>query len=356
MTQSTPAAPAATPPKLEITTSRLFSSWMIEQQASICFTTYQSGKIFFLGINPQTGKLSTFERTLERVMGLCLDGKNIYTSTLYQIWRFANLLPQGQLHNGYDAVYVPRESRVTGDIDVHDMAVDKNGRLLFVNTLFGCVATTDPHFSFRRVWMPEWIDKVVPEDRCHLNGLALRDGELRYCTAVSRSNVSDGWRDKRSTSGVIVDTQSNQIVAEGLAMPHSPRWHNGHLYFLNSGKGYLCRLDVNTGVVEEITFLSGYARGMGIIGDWAVIGLSDRRENRTFQDLPLEQELAKHDAQTRCGLQIVNLRTGEAPHWVRIEGVVKELYDVVAIPGVRNPMAIGFRNDEIRHYINHPEA
>ncbi|MGF1572074.1 MAG: TIGR03032 family protein [Sumerlaeia bacterium] len=342
-------------PKLEITTSRLFTSWLAEMNASIVFTTYQSGKIFFLGIQPN-GKLSTFERTLERVMGLCLHGNDLYTSTLYQIWRFRNTLMPGQNFNSYDAVYVPRESRVTGDIDVHDMAVESDGRLVFVNTLFGCVATTDDEYSFRRVWLPPWIDKVVPEDRCHLNGLALRDGKLRYCTAVSRSNVSDGWRDKRSTSGVVVDTQSNEVICEGLAMPHSPRWHNNNLYVLNSGRGYLGKVNTTSGEFEEMTFLSGYARGMAIHKEWAVVGLSDRRENRTFQDLPLEEELRKREAQTRCGLQVINLNSGEAPHWVRIEGIVTELYDVAIIPNTRNPMAIGFRNDEVRRYISHPEG
>lgn len=39
-------------------------------------------------------------------------------------------------------------------------------------------------------------------------------------------------------------------------------------------------------------------------------------------------------------------------HWVRIEGVVRELYDVVALPGARRPSAIGFKTDEIRYVIS----
>jgi hypothetical protein len=33
---------------------------------------------------------------------------------------------------------------------------------------------------------------------------------------------------------------------------------------------------------------------------------------------------------------------------MRIEGVENELYDVVALAGVRRPMALGFKSDEIR--------
>ena len=94
--------------------------------------------------------------------------------------------------------------RVTGNIDVHDMSMDSDGRLVFVNTLFNCLATTDDVHNFVPVWRPPWISKMVPEDRCHLNGLAMRVGKARYCTAVSRSDVHDAWRDKRQGSGVVI--------------------------------------------------------------------------------------------------------------------------------------------------------
>lgn len=89
-------------------------------------------------------------------------------STLYQVWRFENALSHGESFQGYDAVYTPRESRVTGEFDVHDIAVDAAGRVLFSNTLFNCVATIDSHHSFRLIWQPPWISKLAPEDRCHL--------------------------------------------------------------------------------------------------------------------------------------------------------------------------------------------
>jgi hypothetical protein len=45
---------------------------------------------------------------------------------------------------------------------------------------------------------------------------------------------------------------------------------------------------------------------------------------------------------------VVNLATGDIEHRLVIEGVVEELYDVVALPGVIRPMALGFCSDEIR--------
>lgn len=341
-------------PQIEITTSRAFNSWLSSVRASLALTTYQTAKIFLIGLQPN-GRLSIFERTLERVMGMHATAQTIHVSTLYQVWRFENMLQPGQDFNGYDAVYIPRESRITGDIDIHDLAVDQDGRLIFTNTLFNCLATIDDLHNFKPLWQPPWISKLAPEDRCHLNGLAMRDGKPRYVTAVSRSDVHDAWRDKRNGSGVVIDIETNEVICEGLSMPHSPRWYNGTLWLINSGTGFFGRVNLDTGEFEELAFCPGFARGVAFIGNYAVIGLSDRRENRTFQDLDLEQNLKDRDTETRCGLLVIDLTTFDAPHWVRFGGIVKELYDVSILPNVIRPMAIGFKSDEIKRYVSFPQ-
>ncbi len=346
---------SAQPPRpvFELTASPHFPAWLAAQRSSLVFTTYQTGKIFLIGLQPN-GRLSIFERTLERVMGLHASASTLHLSTLYQVWRFENALSPGETFQGYDAVYTPRESHVTGELDIHDIAVDAAGAVLFSNTLFNCVATLDPRHSFRPLWRPPWISKLVPEDRCHLNGLALRDGRLRYATAVSRSDVTDGWRDKRRSSGVVVDVETNEVVCEGLSMPHSPRWYRGSLWLIDSGSGYFGRVDLAKRTFERRVFCPGFARGLAFCGDWALIGLSDRRENRTFQDLELEENLRAHDAETRAGLLVVDLRSFATPHWLRLGGVVRELYDVGVLTGVIRPMAVGFVSDEIRRYLSFP--
>ncbi len=346
--------PSPAAPKIEVTTSRMFNAWMADRRASLVLTTYQTGKIFFIGLQGD-GRLSVFERTLERVMGMHATAGTIHVSTLYQLWRFRNSLQPGETFQGYDAVYVPRESRVTGDVDIHDIVVDGDGQVVFTNTLFNCVATLDDDHNFRPLWKPPWISKLAPEDRCHLNGLALRDGKPRYATAVSRSDVHDGWRDRRRDGGVVIDIETDEIVCEGLSMPHSPRWHNDTLWVINSGTGFFGRVDLQRGEFEPLVFLPGYARGLTFLGPWAIVGLSDRRENRTFQDLDLEDNLKQRDAETRCGLLVVDLNTFDAPHWMRFGGIVKELYDVGVLPGVVRPMAVGFKTDEVRRYLSFPE-
>ena len=139
-------------------------------------------------------------------------------------------------------------------------------------------------------------------------------------------------------------------------MPHSPRWHEmekgkGRLYVLNSGRGEFGWMDLDSGRFEPICFCPGYARGLALHGPFAVIGLSTCRENRTFSGLPLDEALAAKKVQPRCGLMVVDLRSGDVVHSVNIEGLVKELYDVVALNGVRTPSALGFKTEEIRRTI-----
>jgi hypothetical protein len=137
-------------PKLEIAGSRNFASWLREQRVSLAFTTYQTGKLFLIGLRPD-GKLSIFERTFERCMGLAVaargtrnsetrtaeSGKRrgneessnvgaqtLWMSSIYQLWRFENALPAGQrTPEGYDRLYVPQLAYTTGDVDAHDIAL-----------------------------------------------------------------------------------------------------------------------------------------------------------------------------------------------------------------------------------------
>jgi uncharacterized protein (TIGR03032 family) len=344
--RNSPSAPA-----FEISGSRQLPSWLAEQQLSLAFTTYQLGKVFWIGLQ-SNGQLSIFERTFERCMGLYATGSTVYMSSIYQLWRFENVLEPGQFHNGYDRLYVPQVGYITGDLDVHDVVVDAQGQLVFVNTLFSCLATVSETHSFTPLWQPPFISKLAAEDRCHLNGLALRDGLPRYVTAVSQSDMADGWRDKRVDRGCVIDVSSSEVVFTGLSMPHSPRWYQDKLWVLNSGMGEFGYVDLDRGVFEPIAFCPGYLRGLAFSGDFAVVGLSKPRQNKTFAGLPLEARLQAKDAEPRCGLLVINLRTGDIVHWLRLEGIVEELYDVQVLPGVRRPMAIGFRTDEIRRMVS----
>jgi uncharacterized protein (TIGR03032 family) len=114
-------------------------------------------------------------------------------------------------------------------------------------------------------------------------------------------------------------------------------------------------VDLASGRFEPLTFCAGYLRGVAFNGDYALLGTSKARHNKTFSGLPLDDALTRRNVEARCGLQVVDLRTGDAVHWIRFEGLVEELYDVITLPGVRNPALIGFVSDEIRRLISMEE-
>lgn len=346
--------------KLEITASRQFTPWLLEQFLSLVFTTYQAGKVFLIGLQPN-GKLSVFERTFERCMGLFTVQNSLYLSSLYQLWRFENALESGQAYQEYDGLFVPQVGYVTGDLDIHDLAISNSqfpsqnlgdkkdfSQLIFVNTLFSCLATVSETHSFVPLWQPSFISKLAAEDRCHLNGLALMDGKAKYVTSVSESDVAEGWRDYRVDGGCVIDVESNEVILRGLSMPHSPRWYQNKLWLLNSGTGEFGYVDLKQGKFEPVVFCPGYLRGCVFHGDFAIVGISQPRHNKTFQGLPLDEKLAQKKAQPRCGLLVIDLKKGDIVHSLRLEGMVEELYDVAVLPGIRRPMLIGFKTDEIR--------
>lgn len=342
------------PPALKISGSRLFTRWMAQAQASLAFTTYQAGKVFFVGLLPD-GALSVFERTFDRCMGLSVGDGRIWMAARNQLWRFEDFLEPGQIYEGYDARYVPVASHITGDVDVHDVHMLPDGQPVFAVTRFNAIATLAERGSFRVLWKPGFIDRIAAEDRCHLNGFAMEDGAPRYATCVGRSNVAEGWRDHRVNGGLVIDIQSDEIVADNLSMPHSPRLYRDKLWLVQSGTGEFGHLDRETGVFESLCFIPGFARGLSFIGDHALIGMSLPRGAKSFNGLALNDRLEREGTAPRCGICVVDLRTGNLEHQLILEGVVEELFDVAVLPGVRRPMALGMRNDEISFTIK-PET
>ena len=332
--QPNDAAQAGPNMTLELQTSRQFPNFLAEQRISLGVTTYQAGKLFLLGLRPD-GRLSVFERTLERCMGLCATADSLHVATLYQIWRFQNVLAPGALHHEHDALFSPRMSWVTGDLDVHDLALLPDGRPIFANTLFSCLATVSDTDSFVPLWKPRFISRLAAEDRCHLNGMAMRDGHPAYVTALATTNTLGGWREHRGTGGVIVDItgpiaagsiSGGEVVATGLSMPHSPRWHDGRLWFCESGTGALAVLE-DDGTVTEVTRLPGFTRGLTFIGPYAIVGLSQVRES-VFTGLPVTTSTGERN----CGAWLVDTRTGATVGFLRFTGAVTEIFDVHAIP------------------------
>ncbi|MEM9782454.1 MAG: TIGR03032 family protein [Pseudomonadota bacterium] len=335
-------AQAQAKPKTEISCSGGFAQWMQRNAISIAFSSYQSGQLFLVGAAPN-GQVTFHQHGFGRAMGLWADRHRIYMATSSQIWRLENVLREGETANKrFDRLFVPRNAQTVGPVDIHEVGVEPSGRIIFVNTKHSCLGTLSLTHGFRPIWKPFFISKLAPEDRCHLNGLGMEQGRARYVTAVCRSDVIAGWRERRSEGGLIIDLNDDQkLLTEGLSMPHSPRVWQGQLYVLNSGRGQLCRVDRQTGAIEEVAFMPGFLRGLSFVNNFAIATLSLPRD-KSFAGLQLDDELAKRDADAWCGIQVIDLNTGDVVHWVRLKGgPIRELFDVTVLPGVRTPMASG---------------
>ena len=332
--------------KLEFTTSPGFTGWLADQRVSLAFTTYQSSRLFLVGHEPD-GRLAVNERLFQRAMGLWSDGQTMWLSTLYQLWRLENVLPPGHRYMEHDRLYVPRLGHVTGGINVHDIAVDSSGAPTFVATQFSCLAAPSLTHNFRVIWKPPFITDLRPEDRCHLNGLAARDGRPRYMTALAEADTAQGWRDVPRDGGCIMDVEADAVVMRGLSVPHSPRWFDDALWVLQSGTGQLCKVDASFRGCEPIALCPGYLRGFAVVGRYAVVGLSKPRRAGAFDAFGLAGALEQHKLQARCGIAVIDLVRGQVVHWLWLEGFVTEIYDVVVLPGVIRPMALGFLTDQI---------
>ncbi|CAO1651150.1 TIGR03032 family protein [Parasphingorhabdus sp. NYA22] len=341
---------AAEAGKIDISFSPGLSSFLKTNDISIGFTSYQTGRLYLIG-HGSDGKLAMHEAVYPQAMGVTGDASRIYLGTLTQIVRMENVLGPGQTANQvHDKVYVPRNLQTTGNVDIHEIGIQDNGKIVFVNTRFNCLCEPSLTHSFKPVWKPEFISEIVAEDRCHLNGLAMVDGKPKYVSAAARSNVANGWRDRRDDGGLIIDVESNAILAEGLSMPHSPRFHDDRLWLLNSGTGELGWLDPADRRFVPLVFFPGFLRGLAFHNDHAFVTLSKPRKGH-FEGLALDGLLKEKDSTAWCGIQIVSQSTGKLAQWLRFEGAITELFDICVLPGVQNPITLGPNSVEIRDFL-----
>jgi uncharacterized protein (TIGR03032 family) len=343
-----PNGPApATPTAVEFhyTQTDSFAPLLRQLCASLLVSTYQANKLLVVrAVGPG---ISTLVRTFDQPMGLAADTRGLTVGTRNQVWTFRNapdiaarVEPAGQ----HDACYVPRSCHVTGDMRVHELAW-VGQELWIVNTRFSCLCTLHPDYSFVPRWQPRFISALAAEDRCHLNGLALVDGRPKYVTALGESDERDGWRPNKPHGGVVMDVESNAVLVRGLSMPHSPRWHDGTLWLLESGRGRLLRVDLDTGRRDTVIELPGFTRGLAIHGPYAFIGLSKIRETSAMNGVPL----AERRAELKCGVAVVDLTSGRLAAMLEFQTAVEEIFDVQLLPGIRFPEVIGFQKDSIHH-------
>src|SRR5262245_34986040 len=351
---SAPAVAAPVPAAVEFhyTQTESFVALLRQLGASLLVSTYQANKL--LVARATADGLSLLVRTFERPMGLAVDVQRLTIGTRSQIWflRHApDLAPRVEPAGQHDACFLPRSCHVSGDIGVHELAW-AGEELWIVNTRFSCLCTLQADYSFVPRWRPPFITALAAEDRCHLNGLAIVAGQPRYVTSLGETDAKDGWRVDKSKGGCLIDVPSGGVLARGLSMPHSPRWHDGRLWVLESGTGQLVLLDPASGARQTVAEVPGFARGLALIGPYAFIGLSKIRKTSAMDGVPL----AQRREQLKCGVAVVDVRSGQSIALLELQTAVEEVFDVQLLPGLRFPEVIGFQQETIQHTFIVPPA
>lgn len=330
--------PELAPTKLAVSPG--LRDWLLAHRTSIAFSTYQTGQLFLVGAHVN-GSVSFNQQHFVRAMGLWWEPGRLHLAGNLMLWRLENMLRPGELANGaFDQAFVPRTACYTGGLDMHEIGIDAGGAPILVNTRFSCLATIDRTHSFRPLWRPPFISALAPEDRCHLNGLAMTDGRAAYVTAAGTSDVAGGWRATRADGGVLIDVGTGRTLLDGLSMPHSPRVAGDEVLLLEAGRGRILALARGGGGVREIARCPGFLRGLALHDGHAIVTVSKPRGG-DFAGLPLDDALRERGETAWCGVLVVRLATGEIVEWIRLDGGITELFDVVAMPGVICPMSIG---------------
>jgi uncharacterized protein (TIGR03032 family) len=314
--------------------------------ASLLVTTYQAGKLVM--VRDEGTQLNTHFRSLSAPMGLALNRDRLAIGTMMHVWEYVDVpavaarLDSPRRH---DACFLPRSCHVTGNIQIHELAWGSSEELWAVNTRFSCLCTLDRSASFTPRWRPPFVSALEPTDRCHLNGLAMVEGRPRYVTALGATDTPAGWRENKARGGIVLDIESCAVLAQGLSMPHSPRWHAGRLWLCESGDGTLGYLDPQSGRYHVVAAVPGFTRGLDFAAGHppdgrvlAFVGLSQVRETAVFSGIPLTERLSAEER--TCGVCVVDLARGEPIALLRFDEGVQEVFAVQVLMDRKYPELI----------------
>jgi len=320
---------------------------------TVALSTYQAGKVVF--ISPKNeDELVQLPRTFKNAMAIGIDGRKLAIASDGTVVVMTNepALAKGYPNqpDTYDGIFMPRVTYYTGHLDIHGLAWGEKG-LWAVNTVFSCLCLIDEDYSFKPQWQPGFISKLAPEDRCHLNGMAVKEGSPLWVTALGKGDDTKSWRKEITTGGVIIHVPTNEIIAGELPMPHTPRLYDGRLYLLFSATGEIVIFDTEKGTHETVNKIPGFIRGMSRCGDYLFIGQSKIRKNASaFKDLKIAKDA------TESGFTVLHLPTGSIVAELKYQASVDEIYDIEVIPGFRRPGIINTEKDTPKMALSLPET
>ncbi|SEH04472.1 TIGR03032 family protein [Candidatus Venteria ishoeyi] len=323
-----------------------FAALISHLGCTLALSTYQANKLILL--SAQGEKLTQLPRSFNQPMGLAVSEKYLAVAQRKKITILSNAPKPASEYPRHadtdDNLFLPRATYYTGDLNIHDLAWGKTG-LWAVNTHFSCLSLMDKDYSFTPHWQPPFIHRLTPHDHCHLNGLAMHEGQPRYVTALGDTDTPGGWRENKLKGGVLVDVDSGETVTKGLAMPHSPRFYDNTLYLLKSAHGSLLQIDTDSGKAHELARLPGFARGMARCGEYLFIGLSKLRGSG-FSDLPIAK------GKLFSGIVAFHLPSGKIVGSLYYLKGCEEVYDVQVLSGLSRPGILDVQGEGFRQALS----
>jgi len=324
---------------------------LLKLNCSIALTTYQAGKLVLMSPKNEHS-LITLPRSFEKPMGLDLYQDKLLVATKDEVIVLKNSKDLAKFYpnklNTYDALYVPRATYYSGRVDIHDIAFGEKG-IYGVNTSFSCLSIINQDYSFIPIWKPHFISKLTSEDRCHLNGLVMQNGKPKYVTALGSGDEREQWRENIASGGILMEVEKNEIIFEGLAMPHSPILYKDKLYGLLSASGQLVEFNLKDEKVELIKDMQGFCRGLDIVDDYAFVGMSKLRQNSSsFKHLDIANKANK------AGIKIIHIPTKAFVGEIVYQSSVDEIYEVKMMPNSIRPNVLNTINQLHKYSLDLP--
>lgn len=343
----------SSPPPFSCQYTPGFAAILHQLGISLALSTYQAGKVVL--ISPKDKQtIVQLPRSFGKAMGIALHEDRMAIATKDEVIVLRNSPALAHHYPAkpavYDSMFMPRASFYTGALDIHDLEFGKGG-LFAVNTFFSCLCKIDANYNFTPIWTPPFISKLAAEDRCHLNGMAMKDGQPAYATAFNQGDTPKSWRPTVTTSGIVMEVPSGKVIASGLAMPHSPRLYPEGLFVLLSAAGTLLKINPASGQKTTVFQHPGFLRGMDRHGDYLFIGVSKiRASSKTFAKIDDKFK------QSPAGILVVHLPSGKLVGQLAYQESVEEIYDIKVLPGMLRPNIMSTLQDDHKRGLATPFA
>ena len=334
--------------EIKVRSSKNLLDWFVNNKVNVLFTTASASKLFCLTLSESADSLQVAERNFNGCMALAARGPNsLYLSTRQKIWRLENAVPHDQEVKGMQKLFIPRHGYVTGECQALDFGFESSGGLIFVNSLFSCLATVSERHSFTPLWKPRFVSQLISEQRCFLSGLAMADGKPKYVTAFAASDEALGWQQQPMNAGILMDVPTNEVIVTGLNRPFCPRLYQDQLWLADSASGYLGYVDLKSLSFHPVTFCPGRIRSVDFVGQYAVVGVSRPQS----EDQLLLKNVKDHGLEPSCGIFIIDLNSGERIAHMTFDQVINEVASTLILPDLKRSAIIGLNTPEMGRMI-----